>query len=225
MKKLILIAAAALCSYTLSAQIFVGGRVGVDATGTEVQTSVIGGTSTEVKMPGQFSVEIAPNIGYILNDKLCVGARIPVRIGPNSKDADAKTSNSFLGLGINPYGRYTLLTLGKFGLAAEAGVDFRWGKTTNAYPNFEEKIVKDYTTSTDFEIYVEPVVTYALNDKITLEAGINLFNLGYNMHSTKNTNSEDGDYDVTKDSAFNFGARSNSVFETGAINVGFTYKF
>lgn len=225
MKKLILIAAAALCSYTLSAQIFVGGRVDVDVTGTEVQTDVVGGTSTEVKTPGQFSVEIAPNIGYILNDKLCVGARIPVKIGPNSKNADAKTSNSFLGLGINPYGRYTLLTFKKLSLAAEAGVDFYFGKATSSYENFEDKIVKDFTTTTDFEIYVEPVVTYALNDKITLEAGLNLFNLSYVMSSSKNTNSEDGDYTVTKDSAFYFSGRSGSVFETGAISVGFTYKF
>ena len=45
------------------------------------------------------------------------------------------------------------------------------------------------------------------------------------MTNSKQTNSEDSDYAKQAGSTFALGADSSNVFNLGALNVGFTYKF
>ena len=225
MKKLILFAAAALCSVSLSAQIFVGGSLGVNANGAQKSEASVNGTvNTTTTQVADFAISFAPNVGYVLNDKLCVGVRLPLSVGPNSKAEDGKSGVSSFGVGINPYGRYTVATLGKFGLAAEAGVDFGYSRTTNKY-DIGGKSMSAYTSVTDFSIYASPVLTYALPDHINLETALNFLRLNYGLSSSKDTNSENSDYTKNSSSGFNFGLNSNNVLTLGAIQIGFTYKF
>lgn len=224
MKKLILFAVAALCSANLFAQVYVGGTFGVNTIGTKTNTVVMEGVSTETKTPGNFKVTVNPNIGYILNDKLSVGVQLPVTIGPNSKNDDAKTSSSSLELGIAPYARYTFMTFGKFGLAAEASVGYSFLKETDSNV-VGEKTVKDFSETGTFSISAAPVLTYALNKNIVLEAYFDLFELRFASTTQKDYSSENSNYSKTSNSTFAFSATSEDALPLGWLFIGFTYRF
>lgn len=224
MKKFLILSAMALVSLNLSAQIYVGGGLGVNFNGTTTNKTSVAGIETETKTPGNFSVSLQPNVGYIFSDNLSAGVRLGIELGPNSSNKDLKTSHSEFKLGINPYARYNVISFGKFGVAAEGGLNFAMGKETDV-AEVLNKTVKTYANVSHFSIYARPVLTYALNEHITLEADLNFCNLAFNMTNKKGTNSEDSNYTKTSSSDFSLGADSSDLFTTGALNVGFTYKF
>ena len=224
MKKLMILSAMALVSLNLSAQIYVGGGLGVDFNGKTTNTTSVAGTAVTTTTPGNFSVSLKPNVGYILSDKLSAGARLGIELGPNWKNDDLKTAHSEFAVGINPYARYNVFSFGKFGIAAEGGLSFVLDKETDVN-DLMGKTVKDFNTGTTLSVYVKPVLTYALDDHFTLEADLNFCNLAFNMTNSKQTNSEDSDYAKQAGSTFALGADSSNVFNLGVLNVGFTYKF
>lgn len=218
MKKLFLAAFAALLSVSLSAQIYVGGSVTLNSANNQNKvTDVVTKTSSFV---------LAPHAGYWLSDKMAVGGYLNLAFG-----APAYKVNRF-GIGITPYVRYTILSFDKLNLVAEGGVNFytQTDKDTSSDGMGAPGFVKD--TDTVIGIYAEPIVTYALNDKITLEAALNLARLGFNSVSTKevsHTDSPSGNTTVVDNTTttFNLGATTNDIFGGGwgAVRIGFTYNF
>ena len=214
MKKVFLAAVAALVSFTLSAQIYVGGSCSFASTSSEDKVA-----DTHAKTN---SFVFAPNAGYWLSDKLAVGAYLNLTAG---RPAD-KTSR--FGIGITPYARYILLSFDKFNLLAEGGLSFYTQNDKNTATS--GTTIK--STNTSFGIYAEPVVTYALNENITLEAGLNLASLNFASTSSKRVvhiDSPSSDTTTTDDHDTNFtlGARTTDIFGGGwgNVRIGFTYKF
>ena len=218
MKRLFLAAFAALLSVSLSAQIYVGGSLTLNSTSNQNKvTDVTTKTSSFI---------LAPHAGYWLNDKMAVGGYLNAEFGAPVNKA------SRFGIGITPYVRYILLSVDKFNLMAEGGINFytQTDKDNNGDGLGNDGYIKD--TDTVFGIYAEPVVTYTVNDKITLEAGLNLARLGISHLATKRVSHTDSPAaDVTNidsnNTTFNLGATTNDIFGggIGAIRIGFTYNF
>ena len=214
MKKVLLAAFAALLSVTLSAQIYVGGTFNITTTSNEDN---LANTSAKTS-----TITLAPHAGYWLSDKMAVGGYLNLALGSPAY----KTSR--FGFGITPYVRYVLLSFDKLNLLAEGGINFF--TQTDKDTSMPGGYVKD--TDVTFGIYAEPVVTYALNDKFTLEAGLNLARLAFSTTSSKEINHVDnpaGDTTIIDDKStrFNLGATTNDIFGggIGMINIGFTYNF
>ena len=161
MKKLLLTALLGLAvSVSMSAQIFVGGQLGINATSnTDKNVNPVVTTSNT-------TVSVLPNVGYILNDKMLVGARVGLNFGSTG------ANNSTFGLGLQPYLRYKVLNIGKFSLAAEANVGIATSTTTNKIGGVGVNKVSNF----NFSLGAVPVVLYQLNEHIALEADINVLN-------------------------------------------------
>ncbi|MBP5488293.1 MAG: hypothetical protein J6X77_01855 [Bacteroidales bacterium] len=216
MKKLLLAAAAALMSFTLSAQIFVGGSVVLNSNST-ANNMTNPATTTKIS-----AFTLSPNAGLILSDDLLVGARLNLMIG----NSPAINQTDF-GFGLNPYARYRLLEIGPFAILAEGGINFNTVTTKVITTNVGHQ--KD--TDTSFGLYAEPVITYPLDDHITLEAALNVARVAFTTTKTKgnwHTDNPAGDTATADNSTttFNLGADADNVIGgLGAIRIGFTYKF
>ena len=216
MKKIILTALLGLAvSVSMSAQIFVGGQLGINATSnTDKNVNPVVTTSNT-------TVSVLPNVGYILNDKMLVGARVGLNFGSTG------ANNSTFGLGLQPYLRYKVFTLGKFALAAEANVGIETRSTTNKIGGVGVNKASDF----NFSLGAVPVLLFQFNEHIAFEANINVLNFNLGFGSSKETNTPEGGspFTIKDESNFNLGlgASSNSVFAggIGAIVVGFTYAF
>ncbi len=216
MKKFFLVALLGLAvSASLSAQVFVGGQIGVNTTSTtNKNVNPVATTSATL-------VNINPNVGYKFNDKMSVGGRLGLSFG----STNANTST--FGFGIQPYFRYTVLNFGRFGIAAEANLDISTTTQTQKTANVGVQRNNSFT----FSIGALPVLLFALNEHFTLEANINVLNLNLGFGSTKATFTPEGGNAITNTDTSNFnlgiGADTNSVFANGigAITVGFTYAF
>ena len=216
MKKILLTALLGLAvSVSMSAQIFVGGQLGINATSNTDKNI------NPVVTACDTTVSVLPNVGYILNDKMLVGARVGLNFGSTG------ANNSTFGLGLQPYLRYKVLNIGKFSLAAEANVGIETRSTTNKIGGVGVNKVSDF----NFSLGAVPVLLFQFNEHIAFEANINVLNFNLGFGSSKETNTPEGGspFTIKDESNFNLGlgASSNSVFAggIGAIVVGFTYAF
>ena len=220
MKKLILVAAMALVSVSLSAQVFIGGSLGI---GTQGNTDRVANASSS-----QFTLTLAPNVGFKLNDDMCVGGRL--RFGTTSNTNAGVVTPGRVSFGVQPYFRYNLLYFGDFALAGEANTAliFSGQTTTTTTPGAPDSVNK--WNSTTFSIGVTPVLLYQLNKHITLEANLNILTLGFVSTSTKDVDIVAGATTTNQDdtqSNFVTAVNANDVFGGGwgAIQIGFTYAF
>lgn len=216
MKKIILtLAAVAAISFSADAQYFVGGTVGLGFNGGK---TTVDGTSSDNQ--SKFSLTVAPNIGYCFADNFLAGARFGVAYDKTTTPGVlSDTVESNCNWAIQPYARYRFGEWNRFGLWSEvnAGIGRETGKTEIGSSSTKSDPVLNWA------INVLPVLTYSVNDHLTLETSLNFLNLGYEGSYTKN---EDKTYELTE-SSVSFGGDSNDVFGSaiGQIKIGFTYKF
>ena len=85
MKKLFSYVAMLLLPVAVSAQVIVGGSIGFDASSSKSTLLVDGKVNDLVKNDSRFGFEIAPKVGYIINEKLEVGASIGLGYSHNMK--------------------------------------------------------------------------------------------------------------------------------------------
>ena len=215
MKKLFLAAAAALLSFTMSAQIFVGGNLALNSNNSADKLANTTASNS--------AFTIMPNVGLILSEDLLVGAHVGIR---TTNNPGANTTS--FGFGLVPYARYRLLEFGPFNLLAEGGINFNTQSTkivTTGVGNQKNSV-------TNFGLYLEPVITYPLDEHITLEAALNVARLAYTSTATKgvwHVDNPAGDTTTTDQTngTFTFGATSEDIIGggVGALTIGFTYKF
>ncbi|MBQ0085428.1 MAG: outer membrane beta-barrel protein [Prevotella sp.] len=156
MKKLVLLVALVACSLGASAQIWVGGELGL---GFKNPT---GDAKTELNDNTQTEFRIQPEIGYSLNEKW----DIAIGLGFTSMTNEGnEKDNNYTKFNVNPYARYTFFNTGKVGFFVDGGVDFgilspKEGDSTN-----------------EFSVALRPGIKFAASEKITLVA--HLGGLGY----------------------------------------------
>ena len=194
------------CSTNASAQDYIGGSISFSNTTINLSTA---GTSTNT-----FSFSIAPDLGWELGEKWAVGIRPTLGF---SRSGDGSLRTQKLSLGVNPYARYKVLAINRFGLLAEGNTALSFIQTSTG--NGEEYSRKSKTTN--YGIRILPVLTYQIGNHVSLETRLNIFSLSmFGYHND--------DYDnPTNDSfACSLGASSEDIFGSlGDITVGFLYHF
>jgi hypothetical protein len=221
MRKVIFSAMVALSSATMaSAQLFVGGSVGFDGSGT---TTPIGADKDE-EYRGSFAWRVSPTVGYSLSDNFLVG--LTLGFGTNAANTSSsrtiggtttESSTSTFGWSVAPFARYTALTFGNFGFAAEARVGI---VGTSAKSKVAGTSTDDPSTL-GFGISVVPVLTYNLSDRVQLFTNLNFLNL-YFSHTSSGLPNDDR---KTSANTYGLGVDANSLFTLGAISVGAVWRF
>lgn len=153
MKKIILSAIVALSALAADAQVWGGGSIG------------FGVKDYDATDKSQVSYEIAPEIGYSLNEKWDVAIALKAQIVNNVAGADNKDVNIY---SVNPYARYTFATSGIASFFVEGGFSFSSTKVSGS------------DAVTGFSIGVRPGVKIALSEKVALVS-----KLGYLEYETK----------------------------------------
>lgn len=201
MKKILLtLAVAAASVVAANAQFLIGGDLGFTY-GSNEQKNAIDTTT--------IGFNINPKVGYELSDAMSVGAYLGFGY-TKAEDDILNTETKTTTWEVAPFLRYNCLSFGKFTVAAEATIGV-WGRS-----------IADASSTIGFGVNVTPWLVYNLNEKWSLETGLNFLNLGWNYSST--------DYDAAgvedlKTNAFGIGVDANNIFNVGAITVGATYKF
>ena len=248
MKKLSLFVAVMLLPVAISAQVIIGGALDFSAFGgkTVTTTEDFDGIT---KDPTYFSFGIAPKVGYVINDKWEVGLGINLGyrqemnyFTATNEEGDTQEAlkdykNSQFKWAIEPYARYCLVDVNGFGVWIEGLVSlgsYTPGKTTYYAVEYDDieyrsesdakkanKKNPDYKYSCfDGGFYVQPVLTYAINDNWRFESTLNFMGLNISG-STKKESMDKGD-SWTKSSDFDFGL---SVLKGDYLTVGFVYSF
>ena len=195
-----------LCSGNASAQDYIGGSVSFAGSTNQVSSS---GTART------HSISIAPDLGWYFGDNWAFGLRPRVGFNDSGRNSDNWTRG--LSLGFNPYARYLMFDFNRFGLWAEAspeiGFQKNWYRLDGAWAS-DSRIVR-------FDIRLVPVLTYDLNDHISLESRLNLFSLA--MVGSHTTRKDGSAYDT-----LSYGLSASTKDVTGTlegISIGFLYKF
>jgi len=102
--------AAAFVAVSMSAQVYVGGSVSVDAWSSQK----LAGDRSET------TFKFLPEVGYNLNDEWAVGASFGY-ISDKWTGVEGISESAFT---FNPYARYTFMKSGKVSLFVDGGVDF-----------------------------------------------------------------------------------------------------
>ena len=113
MRKSLLAIVFAMVAMAGSAQIYVGGSLGLNSSGNETSKSS--------------SFSLAPEVGYELSDVLSVGATVSLSAN-SSKIKGIDYKDSSFSWGISPYARYTFLKSGKFSCFVDGGLSLAGGK-------------------------------------------------------------------------------------------------
>ena len=250
MKKLFSYVAMLLLPVAVSAQVIVGGSIGIDAQGSKASSlSKVGDKEVKgmTKGDSDFGLEIAPKVGYIINDKLEVGASLGLVYNQTMKYAslldkegenpkafkDNKTST--FSWSINPYARYCVVDANGFGLWIEGLVslgtsaaskvkyyDIEYDGVTHR-DNADElnKKDKDAPKYSCFNggLYIQPVLTYAVTEHFRLEATLNFLGVNLSGSVVKNTD-KDGNW--TKNNDYYLGLNIN---QGNLLSVGCVYSF
>jgi hypothetical protein len=213
MKKIIITLAFASFALASQAQLFVGGQVGFNSNSRKFDGD---------KTRSSSSFTLSPTIGYQLDEKMAIGARINFGTAKNTTfkwfgDNDRVTK--FTGFGLEVFGQYTFLELGKFSAYADAGLRFGLSKakTTTGSETSESNPL------TGFGLNIRPVLAYNLSEKITLLANLNFMGFSFDVTTEKHLNN---DNKKTTETDFGLNVNSNDVISGGnVLTIGMIYKF
>lgn len=225
MKKALFTIALAAFAFAANAQFVIGGQLGFTSQGGNthyVHTDPLAAASYDYNTPGYNewntnTITLLPKIGYNLNDKMQVGAKLGITwdkttdfsgYGPirsQVPDFEGWTSESSLGFVFAPYFRYNFATSGKFTFFCEAQLALTINPNAkrhtynSAYTlggiNFAEVDEDDLTysfKSTSIALTVVPGVNYKINDKFSADLYVDLLGLGFTHRTTTTVN----DYSV-----------------------------
>ena len=250
MKKLFSYVAMLLLPVAVSAQVIVGGSIGINASGSKNSSHY---EYDDVKVDGltknasQFGLNIAPKAGYIINDKLEVGASLGLNYkqtmnymtcldkeGENPK-AFKDNKYSTFSWSINPYARYCVVDANGFGLWIEGLVSLGTstaGKTKHydiEYDGIDYRDNADELNKEDKDapkyscfnggLYIQPVVTYAITEHFRLEATLDFLGVNLSGSVVKTTDKDDN---WVKDNNYSLGLNIN---QGNLLSVGCVYSF
>ena len=195
MKKslLAMLFAVALAVPAMAEGMWIGGSLGYET------VSPNGGDSST-------SYVIAPEFGYSLNDSWDIGIQVSYASDENTFEvfgqiAPIPAADNVKTMGIAPFARYKLMTIG--------GVDVL-AKGTLFYGS--AKLDQTDAEVTALSFTVAPVIEYAINDAWSISATLNFAEIGYS-----NIKADKGDYEV---SSFGFNVNGGTL-----MNVGVAYHF
>jgi len=162
MKKILMIAVMAVAAVSANAQWYIGGSFGLNF------------TKATKDADSQTTLNIAPEVGYNINDKWAVGAQVGFGMANNLTNLTLTEGNlTGTSFTIAPYVRYTFAKTGIASFFADGYVGF-------SSTNFRDNVKYDKSGSV-FSIGVRPGVSLKASDKVSLVAILG--NLGYTKYS------------------------------------------
>lgn len=181
MKKIIMIAAAALMTMGASAQVYVGGSLSFSSN----KPAHLENTDVDTKT----SFSIIPEIGYNLDENWAVGIGLGYS---HSKEGDFKKDN----FSIEPYARYTFAKIGKVDLFAEGVVGYAHSKNTI---ELSQNTYRDDKSDT-FYFGVRPGLKFNVNEKLSLISRIGWVGWTTNKPDTDNYKGS-SDFEISLDAS------------------------
>ena len=222
MKKTVLTFAVLMAAvFTVNAQGFIGGGLGVDYMGGK---SKYGSTTNDLGTGLAFS--FTPKVGYFPSDKFGFGLQVGILSAtykppkPSSSSPDNKTT--LTGWGIEPFVLYKLIEADRltFLLSGSAGISGAKGKTTYG------SSTTDGDPTTIFSVGVLPVLSYSLTDKLGIDVACNFLRFGFDSTTEKSASNKDNKDTInTLGFGVNSPAYSLNGFLSDYINVSIIYKF
>ena len=215
MKKLFITIAFVAATMFASAQLYVGGSLGMGFGSNKVTYD--GTTNTRFKT---FDFNINPNVGFMFADNMGVGLELNFAFDKTTnpkndinpvEDIDKTTT-----FGVTPYFRYVITTVDNFTFYADGKVNF----STSKDKNVNDGTTTDGNKNVNFGINVVPGFAYNLTENISFNAELNILKLGWNMTKTTTPKDSLGNGTVYKNSDFGFG-----INEPTPIKIGFFYTF
>lgn len=187
-----MMAVMAVAAVSANAQVWVGGNLGFNTEKTKFEdTELSSGTS----------FEIAPEVGYNLNEKWAVAIALSYAHNENStvSVAGQSASGNINSFSIKPFVRYTFLKSGNFSAFCDGVLYYTTTHAQGVENNFN-----------DSGVSFNPGIAYTITPKVSLIA--HLGKLGYNHEWHKV-----GD-DFRKKDAFDFNI-SNSIYFGAIVNL------
>lgn len=189
-------------SFSLSAQINVGGSIGVLSYNSKTTSE---GTTNE--HPTRINITLLPNIEYMMSDNFSIGGKIGFGYSKVKSNTDDSKESIFM-IHISPYARMYFPLGDKLSFFGEGGIQFARGTEKVTVGN----TTNDGDTRTNFGIGVIPGLSYGLSEKVALELTTGF--LGYEQNSSN----DNGDPETTSKS-------SNYGFNINLSSISFAIKY
>jgi hypothetical protein len=186
-------------------QVFVGGSLHFDSSSGSQE---IGGITYD--NPTSVSFSFSPMAGYMLSGKLGIGIRLDLGLEHTNSNDDPEVVTNTTGIGLSPFVRYYVVHANKFSLYGQA-------QPSVTFSTIRSKLEGDavdgpYTMAMGITVY--PGIAYDLNEKIQLNASVNLFNVGFMYRYVKDGGKK------SRSTESGFGIDLNDIVNTGAISIG-----
>lgn len=207
--KVALISIFVLFSVSLNAQVFVGGNIGV---------RLAGGTNDDnSKKPTEFDLNIAPTMGKFISEKTAIGVTLNFGTSIENNNEAVEVVDKVTAFGISPFIRYYAVNLNKFSVFGQGSVGL---SLANQRSTVEGDLVKG-PKSSQISLGIVPGLAYEVNDRLSLETTINLFNFGFSHATIKDADGSDKE----KTTVFGMGAGLDDLANTNNISIGAIWKF
>lgn len=194
----------------LNAQVFVGGSFGVSLSGGKYDNG-----SEVSDRPSSLDFSLSPKIGKFLSEKTAVGVALNFGYSRDNNNADIEHIDMSSSYGVSPFLRYYAITAGKFSVFGQGSLGFTYSSSKSKTGT----VTTDGPQNTGFSLNFVPGLAFNVNDKIALEASINVLNFGVGMTTAKSGNT------TTTTTSVNLGGGMNNIINTGNISIGAIYKF
>ncbi|MDR2910224.1 MAG: hypothetical protein LBV47_02505 [Bacteroidales bacterium] len=202
---------------TGNAQVFIEGSLGLTHNKVELSGGAVSDDSHST------TVSVSPKIGYWLNDNIAIGinpvigADTYINMAPYDvfeTDFDSLKNRSWM---LFIFGRYKLWGTEKLSLLIDTPVGFG----INTHKTETDAITTSDNSGFQFSVFVNPLISYKLNEKFSVVTRLNFLSLGFSYFSSddNNTNSK------STSSQFSFDSKSSLFNSLGNISIGFTYNF
>jgi len=225
MKKVFVAVVVMIATVTMSsAQVFVGGGLGLDFSGGKEK-----GGSASIDKPTGLAVQFTPKVGFHLNDDFAVGLEVGITslsLKEAKTDKKDETKNSMFIWEISGFARYKLVGYDRLSLLLEGSIGIAGGKAKTKVGS----TTNEGDPVTIFSIGALPVLSYNLTDKLSIEASCDFLRLGFS--ATTITDSDDSNYkDITTNFGLGVNSQTVSLSKYGGasfsnyFNVGLIFKF
>lgn len=219
MKKILLTLALAAFAFTANAQFVLGGTLSVSHMNNHATDYVAGTTSNHF--------EIAPKIGYWLNDNMQIGANLGwaydyTRNYAGNSDTYASTSNTGVSgqptITIAPYFRYNVASWKNFTVFAEAQMEVGLHLESSNYNTTGSVTTDNGDNYTSFGLAVIPGLNYSFTEHLSMDLYVNLLGCFAIFETAENWGSH----------AYGLGLNMDAETVNAHLNnfsIGFNYSF
>ena len=222
MKKLFITIAFVAATMFASAQLYVGGSLGF-ATQSGTDKVEGNGISVTQDQPKYMGFTFAPEAGFMFADNMGVGLQFGFGFAKETEkdytfDPVATETVKTTTIAFAPYFRYVFAEVDNFKFYADAKVSYAMAKPKAKFEQDGTTVEVDGAKTTMLGVGIVPGMAYQLTDNITMNAALNILELGF--QTTKVKQEQDGVTATSKTNEIGFG-----VNEPSPITIGFFYTF